>query len=546
MEASGVLDTGLDVDMVMGSKETGIKAGIKLGMKDGAFASADGSIAGEGLRLKAVGNLDLSLPSMKAAFSMKATARDLELLAGSFYGSFKDRPIEVSARGSYDPDKDELKIPALAVSLKPLGALKMAVGVSSPGAEPRFEARIGLLEIENRELYDLFLRDMLGETMPLLATLDVEGRTRLTMAAEGTFKDLALKGELRLRDAGLKTRDNGLTVRGIELTLPIELRYPEAKTSGARGGRRGRRGRGAVKGFGDLKIGQASIGPVSITALKASPAIEGNALEFGGDIVLPLFGGTVTLGDIVFKDLLSQNRELGLHMDVVGIDLKEASLALGLPPFGGSLSGSIPGIRLAEGNLTTEGEIKLKLFGGELRLTHMAVGEVFSPVPSFKSSIEIREINLGELTSAFEFGSITGVLQGRIEDLVLVKGQPESFFMDIKTVSRRGVSQRINTKALENVSILGTGAAASVLNRGIYRLFDEYRYAKMGFQGQLKNDELLLLGIETEGDKGYIIKGATFPPKVDVVSYTQRISFKEMMKRLGRVDLSATGDAVIK
>jgi len=68
----------------------------------------------------------------------------------------------------------------------------------------------------------------------------------------------------------------------------------------------------------------------------------------------------------------------------------------------------------------------------------------------------------------------------------------------------------------------------------------------MGFQGQLENDELLLLGIETEGDKGYIIKGAAFPPKVNVVSYTNRISFKEMINRLGRVDLSSTGSAVVK
>ncbi len=533
-EASGAIETGFKVNVLMGEKTTRVKAGFKLAMKDGAFASADGSVAGEGLRLKAEGNLNLLLPSMKAAYSMKVTASDFEILAGSFYGSFKDRPIEIISRGSYDPDKDELNVPLLTMSLNPVATLKMAARLSALSTEPRFDATIGPLEISNHELYDLFLRDTLGESMPLLAGLDVTGRTRLTMGAEGTFQDMTLKGELRLEDAAISSSDGELSVKGVELRLPVKLHYPEAQ------------GRGGVRAFGSLKASKISLGPLSIPSLKASPAIAGNALTFSDDINIPVFGGTVTLGEIVLKDILSPNRELGLNMEVAGIDLKKVSTALGLPPFGGSVSGSVPGVRLLAGNLTTEGEIKLRLFGGALRLTHMAVGEVFSPVPSFKSSIEISEIDLGKLTSAFEFGSITGVLQGRIDDLVIVKGQPESFFIDIKTVKRAGVGQRINTKALENVSILGTGAAASVLNKGIYRLFDEYRYSKMGFTGQLKNDELLLLGIETEGDKGYIIKGATLPPKVEVVSYTQRISFKEMMKRLNRVDLSATGDVVVK
>ncbi len=57
----------------------------------------------------------------------------------------------------------------------------------------------------------------------------------------------------------------------------------------------------------------------------------------------------------------------------------------------------------------------------------------------------------------------------------------------------------------------------------------------MVFSGRLKDDNFILTGIERSGDKGYLIKGAFLPPRVDVVSYSQNISFKELVKRIRRV-----------
>jgi len=186
----------------------------------------------------------------------------------------------------------------------------------------------------------------------------------------------------------------------------------------------------------------------------------------------------------------------------------------------------------------------LKLFGGEVVVREVAVNNVFSPAASLKSSVEIKEMDLGKLTETFEFGRITGIFEGYVEDLVITNGQPESFKARIETVRRRGVGQRISTEALNKISILGTGSTASVLNRGIYRLFKEYRYSKMGFRGRLKNDRFLLLGIEKEGDKEYIVRGGALPPKVDVINYTNVISFKEMVKRLERIRLIGSTEGV--
>ena len=56
-----------------------------------------------------------------------------------------------------------------------------------------------------------------------------------------------------------------------------------------------------------------------------------------------------------------------------------------------------------------------------------------------------------------------------------------------------------------------------------------------GFRAYLKNDNLQLSGIEDGGDKIYLVKGSLLPPNVNVISYNQNISFKEMVSRLKRI-----------
>jgi hypothetical protein len=243
----------------------------------------------------------------------------------------------------------------------------------------------------------------------------------------------------------------------------------------------------------------------------------------------------VRFENLYYRDILSPERELLMTLVLDDIDLTEVSASLGLPAFSGSVSGTIPMASFTGTTLTSEGEIIMRLFGGEMRISGIAVENIFSPITSIGSSVEFREIDLGRMTDAFEFGRITGVIQGYVRDLVITGGQPESFEAHIETVARRGVAQRISVKALRKISIFGSDATGSVLSSGIYRFFKEYRYSRMGFRGRLKDENFLLTGIETEGDKGYLIKGALLPPKVDVISYSQNISFKELLKRIKRV-----------
>src|SRR5690606_36346546 len=155
----------------------------------------------------------------------------------------------------------------------------------------------------------------------------------------------------------------------------------------------------------------------------------------------------------------------------------------------------------------------------------------FSPLPAFGLSDDFEDISLGRLTSTFEVGRISGIARGAANNLVIVNGQPLSFDAWMETVDRKGISQRVSVSAIRQLSILG-GSGGDPLSQGILSLFDEYRYAKMGFKCRLENDRFELRGVETIDGKEYLVVGSRLPPSVNVVSHSQVISFPDMVRRL--------------
>jgi hypothetical protein len=273
---------------------------------------------------------------------------------------------------------------------------------------------------------------------------------------------------------------------------------------------------------------------VLIRDLLLFPMIRDNDLLFKEAVTVPVFGGEIRLADIMYSNLLSPDRDMSLSARIEGLNLQKVSGSLGIPTFRGSLSGSIPVANISRGSLSTEGEMIMQLFGGEVKVTDLSIHNIFSPITSLRTSVEIEGIDLNGLTNTFQFGNISGTLRGFIKDLVVTNGQAESFEVHVETVGSPGVNQWISVEALKKISVLG-GSPSSVLNTGIYRLFNKYRYEKIGFKGSLKNDNFLIHGIYTEGDRHYLVKGGALPPKVDVINYTRNVSFREMTGRLKRL-----------
>jgi hypothetical protein len=137
------------------------------------------------------------------------------------------------------------------------------------------------------------------------------------------------------------------------------------------------------------------------------------------------------------------------------------------------------------------------------------------------------------MTDTLEIGHVSGVVRGRLENLEIVERQPVRFEAWMETVARPDVPQRVSVTAIRQLSILG-GSGGDPLSHGILSFFDEYRYAKMGFRCSLRNDRFTLHGIEQLDGKDYLVVGAVMPPRVNVISHNQTISFSQMIRRLER------------
>jgi hypothetical protein len=154
-------------------------------------------------------------------------------------------------------------------------------------------------------------------------------------------------------------------------------------------------------------------------------------------------------------------------------------------------------------------------------------------VPALELDLDFEELSLGQMTETLEIGRVSGIVRGRVEKLEIVNGEPVRFDAWMETVSRPGVSQRVSVAAIRQLSILG-GSGGDPLSHGILSFFDEYRYAKMGFRCSLQNDRFTLHGIEAVDGKDYLVVGSIMPPRVNVISHNQTISFSQMIRRLER------------
>lgn len=570
-----------------------VEGGSSLSLNAAAFSSKEGDVMGEGFDLEVEREFSFVLDSksggIKGDFKASALLKGFEFVAGNIYTDFTKKEIALKISGGFH--NDGLTINDGLVKISDIATLSFGGrvdGLSKKSPAPAFDLSFALKWLSNARAYEAFLK----ESLPVLANMDISGSSSLDARIKGTPSGFSMLGELKVMETSLvgsskevvkqpeeepsekagetkapqeeeePAEMDGLfsieelkaleaAVEGrepsaqvevsdeegeaksptplfslidIEARLPFYLTYPGAY-----------KGRRENKRQGTITIGEIRLREAVVEDFKASPLLWDNRLSFAGDFEIPLFSGNVALKNVLYENIVGSERELSLGVDIDGIKLGEVAGMLGLPPFKGTLTGSIPIVTLSGRTLRTDGLVELDLFNGRIGIRDIKMDNLLSPTASFKSSIEIDSLDLAELTRTFEFGLISGVLTGYVQDLVIMNGLPVSFAIQMETVKTRGVPQRIDVKALKKIQVFSSGSSVSILDKGIYRFFKEYGYSKMGFSGRLKNDRFSLLGVEMADNKRYIVMGALVPPRVDVVSHTRDISFAELVKRLKRV-----------
>jgi hypothetical protein len=504
---------------------TDLGAIILQGQLDFEIANAALSAPGSAVALDALsmrGKIPFSanVADFEISFTSEGVVSGFQLRNHGIDVDLSDYGNAYTFEGRYNPLKRELGISKSKLVFKNLGSFHVSATVTGLSESPSFIVNLERGELSNQALLKLLAR---FNPTRFFTELTVDGASWVKLTVQGVLVNFKATGLFESANVNFYDNRSRKKALGVTIRLPFEIAFPNdsGKTRGAKGG--------------FISIERLSWGPFQLDGLQSELTVNHNTLFFSPTIVLPIFDGLVRLQDMKIANLSSPNRQLTLSMSIDKLNLTSMTQSLGFKKLNGELSGVVELFEYQKNAFITKGEVIFNVFSGRIRLTDLSADNLFNGKPAFKTTIYFEEINLAELTQPFQFGQISGVLMGYVKELNVRNGRPTRFVAAMETVHRPKVPQWISVTAIEKVAFLGQGVAASFLNQGIYSLFNQYNYSKLGFQGILQNNTLTLQGIEKIGDKDYLIVGSFLPPKVDVVNFTHKISFHDMIQRLKRI-----------
>ena len=505
-----------------------IRSSARIRIRQGRFSTPDGAKVGENLALSALLNTtfhqETGLSSAKGTLDIEQG----ELLWGKFFGDLKTQRPAFDFDSDYIRAKDTIHLRRFALSVGNIGRVDVTGTIEQLSTSPVFQLDARSDGIEPGGFFDFFIRETLNRSYPILNTLSLAGRLGFSVRATGSMHDLSAQGSVELSAGEIRTKSDSWQVGPIRLTSPFRIHYPTARSDP----------NPSKIQTGTLAIDSARLEKESVPPIKTAVSLWNNALQFPQPIRVSIYGGTIEINNLVWTDLMKDAQALSFSLDAKNIELSKLTEALSWYRFGGTLNGSIPRAELVNHSLRSQGRIQADVFGGHVQITKMEIENPFSSLPSIRLDATFQEIQLEQASETFEFGRISGILEGIISGLLITAGQPSELQADIHTVERRGTSQWINVEALNKLTVLSSGDGGSNVYGGLVTFFDNFRYSKMGFKATLRNDKLTLRGIESKDGQEFLVVGSFLPPTVNVISHTREIGFSDLIKRLEQIQKS--------
>jgi hypothetical protein len=266
---------------------------------------------------------------------------------------------------------------------------------------------------------------------------------------------------------------------------------------------------------------------------------HGNQIKFLAPWYQPIFDGALRIEQFRLTNLGEDNMAWQLNGRLYPISLRTVSTSLEWPPLSGKLSGEIPSVLYRNNQLKMDGELKMRVFDGDIVIHQLHLNDPFGDIPTLKTDIDVTKINLKTLTNFIEFGEIQGQLSGYIHQLHLVNWQPVSFDAYFGTPENDPFPHKMSQKAIENLSFLSGGGTVNTISRGLLRFFKHFYYRRIGWGCRLQNGICQMKGAGPAG-KGpggegyYIIKGGRLP-QINIIGYNKNVDWHQLITRLKRV-----------
>lgn len=480
-----------------------VEVNTDLELSDVGLETPDGWLAAAGMKGRL--RVDYTGHATRPRTAVEYTARGGEFLVGSLYVPLPASPVQVSAEVFPRPGGG-WELPAFSWQD---GKVLQASGSARLDADNAFsdlDLRLSLDEIAPAR--DRYLSGFLAPAGFGDLVLTGGMQAQLTMTA-GQWRSMAL-GLERLNAIDPRQR---FTLAGLHGNLnwnaagagePGELAWDSA----------------ALFGIG---LGHARLGFTSAQG----------QLRLREPVAIPVLGGRLRLDHLRWQPPADgQGIRFALGATLQDLDLGSLSQRLGWPAFEGSISGRIPAARYQDNVLTLDGGLTMQLFGGSVALSSLEMERPFGVAPTLSADVAIQDIDLEPLTAAFGFGSITGRLDGYINGLRMVDWSPVAFDARLESDPDWKGRRRISQRAVEDISKVGGGGGLmGGLQAQALRLFDDFRYARLGLGCQLRDNVCRMDGVDSAGDGYTIVQGAGLP-RIQVVGFRRRVDWPTLVARL--------------
>ena len=190
----------------------------------------------------------------------------------------------------------------------------------------------------------------------------------------------------------------------------------------------------------------------------------------------------------------AKGQRLATSLVLTGVDMSAFSRAMGWPAFPGTLGGAILLLRWVDDRFELEGGLSASLFDGFVDITRLSLRQPFGPHPVLRGDIALRQLDLAAITSVFDFGDISGRLDGSIDGLRLVDWNPVAFKASLLADGGGQISQQ----AVNNLTSVGGGGVAAGLQGAVLKLFKTFGYNRIGLNCTLQGTVCQMNGLGRE------------------------------------------------
>jgi hypothetical protein len=506
----------------MGESEPTLTGQATLTFDKGGFSSADGTKAGQGIEGTMVIRLLHPAGKKKTDATIHSEITSGEYLIGTYYKDIGKGLLEMSSDMNVTIDRDQQLDLKGSANLFNTGEYLYSGSLKRRGWNFSFSGR----NISSERLVSILLRDYVQQNYPSYRNMTVTGMMNARIEGTGNGEQYGLQGSVNVDGMSVQAPDEGFEMANLSVDLPFDLHRPGSPQPKAE------------KSPGSIYIGRFKKGGVEFSGLTIPVTIWDNELSMPGGLAIPFYGGQIKILQCGVRNLLSPSRRFHLSADFDNVNAGALIRAITGVELPGVVEARFPNISYQDGLWSTRGITSVKAFDGVIELRNVRARNVFSPSRTVGCDIAFHDIDLGKVTDTIRIGKIQGVIAGSLDGLEIEYGQPSRFVLNLDSVKKRGVEQKISVDAIENLSIVGTGSSAVglVLKSGINRFFKEYPYSRIGIECSLENDTFYVRGKIHEGGTEYLIRRSLLRG-IDVINRDpgKAISFQDMQERIGRV-----------